>query len=290
LKKKLNLALPAFGNYLSTSELFDHKSLHQTKWKDVKFDIFTLHNRWNKKEVMTLLQEAVPTFTIIRDPVQVFDSLFHYHDEFREFYAVKDIHEMVLMMQNTTSPNLFRERYMGIFGRNQLSWDMGISPDLFDNMTAMRKEIERLDREFDLVMIADRLDESLILLNELLNWPLKNVVHLNLNRRKPEKLTFLSKIEKKVISNWLAADIQIFDHFSQRFNEKLSEINRKHFRSQFFQGVILDKPYVKVQTQLLKEANMQLYDMCVLKEDGNERLTGQFKENNDNIIGYIIKE
>jgi hypothetical protein len=63
--------LPKSGNYLSRTELFDHSSLNTTKWKNVEFDIFSLHNRWNKKEVMALLREDVPTFTIIP-----FDVLF----------------------------------------------------------------------------------------------------------------------------------------------------------------------------------------------------------------------
>ncbi len=171
--------LPNSGNYLSRTELFDHSSLNTTKWKHVEFDIFSLHNRWNKKEVTALLREEVPTFTIVRDPVQVFESMFHYlQPHFGKFYGARDIHEMVVIIKNGSSP-LLNKRAGKLFGRNQMAWDMGLSPEIFDDEIAITEEIERLDREFNLVMVANRMEESMVLLKHLLNWPLENVVHLN---------------------------------------------------------------------------------------------------------------
>ncbi|KAK4010372.1 hypothetical protein OUZ56_019518 [Daphnia magna] len=42
---------------------------------------------------------------------------------------------------------------------------------------------------------------------------------------------------------------------------------------------------MKTQTQLLEKANKELYKRCVLQEVGNEKLSGKFKEYNNNIIG-----
>lgn len=284
--------LPDSGNYLSTTELFNHKSLAKTKWKDLPFDIFSLHNRWNRNEVMKVLDDVVPTFTIVRDPVDVFVSMFHYQDKFKEFYGVKDIHEMVLKIQEKPSPPQLNKRWMNYVGRNQMAWDLGLSPDIFDNEEAMKKEIERLDREFDLVMVVSRMDESLILLMHLLNWTVKDVIHLDLNRRKPDKSSPLNNEEIEVLSNWLAADVQIFKYFSRRFDERVAELNLKY--SSAFDSIVnsgfvgQQSAYVNRQTQLLKEANAELYDYCVLNEVGNEKLSGVFKETNDNILGYVI--
>ncbi len=279
--------LPAQGNYLSVTELFDRKSLNKAKWKNVHFDIFSLHNRWNRKEVMALLKEEVPTFTIIRDPVEVFVSMFHFLDKLREFYGTASIHDLVHMIQETPQLPKLRKRLNGFIGRNQMAWDMGLSPDIFDNETAVQKEIERLDREFDLVMISNRMDESLVLLSDLLNWPLERVLHLDLNRRKPDKSAVLTMDERNVLSDWLAADVQIFNHFSRRFDEKVTELNEKKREwgiSNF------SSPYVVKRMRLLKEGNDHLHKVCVIEEVGNEKLSGKFKETNNNIIGYIINE
>lgn len=292
-KNNLNIVLPDSGNYLSTTDLFDHKTLAKTKWKDLPFDIFSLHNRWNRNEVMKVLDDEVPAFTIVRDPVEVFVSMFHYQDKFREFYGVKDIHEMVLKIQENPSAPELNNRWMKYVGRNQMSWDMGLSPEIFDNPEAMKCEIERLDREFDLVMVSNRMDESLVLLAHLLNWSFKDVVHLDLNRRKPDKSSALSDKEFDVLSNWLAADVQLFQYFNRRFDIRVAELNSKYysvFDSILRSGYDEGNDYVKHQTQVLKEANRELYDLCVVQEVGNEKLSGVFKETNDNIMGYVINK
>ncbi|KAI9559184.1 hypothetical protein GHT06_015973 [Daphnia sinensis] len=276
LKNELNVVLPAEGNILSTAELFDHRLLNSTKWRDLNFDIFALHNRWNKKEVLALLREDVPTFTIVREPVEAFESLFQYMDPYmKEFYGAKDIHDMVRMLQNASLSHVMQKRFMGYIGRNQIAFDLGLSPDIFDNATAVAKEIERLDREFHLVMISNRMDESVILLRELLNWPLQNVVHLDLNRRKPKMYSRLSAAEKKVLEKWLAADVQIFQYFSRRFDEKVAEYNWKY--STFTTGLSDVDSAIKRETRLLEEANRQLYDRCVISEVGNEKLESKYK-------------
>ena len=283
------MVLPPFGTYLSKRELFNHKSLEAAKWNGVPFDIFSLHNRWNRKEVMILLKEEVPTFTIIRDPVDVFVSMFHYQLKFRKFYGAVDIHDMVRIIQHTPNLSLLSQRWLGFIGRNQMAWDLGLSSDIFEDPVAIGKEIERLDNEFDLVMLANRMDESLILLSHLLNWPLEYLLHLDLNRRKPERTIQLTLDERAVLGQWLAADVQIFEYFSRRFDERVSKLNKDKEWLEYTVR-LPHESYVQKQMALLKESNRQLYNTCVLEEVGNEKLEGKFKETNDNIIGYVINE
>ena len=172
-----------------------------------------------------------------------------------------------------------------------MAWDMGLSPEIFDDEIAITEEIERLDREFDLVMVANRMEESLVLLKHLLNWPLENVVHLNLNRRKPEKSSVLSVEERKVVSDWLAADVQIYEHFSRRFEEKVAEFNRKHSTMPAFLAALFKMDSaMERERQLLEKAYKQLYDTCVIQELGNEKLKGIFKEYNNNIMGFDVNQ
>lgn len=286
-KKQLNLVIPLKGAYLSRDEMSNHTFLEQVI-KGVSYDIFSLHSRWNRKEVMTVLDEDVPAFTVIRNPVDAFLSLFYYFSPaFGQFFGAENIHDMVRITQIVPRRSILLERFLGFFGHNQMAWDLGLSPLIYENENAMKKEIKRLDREFDLVMISDRMDESLILLKELLQWPLENVVHLDLNRRKPEIAPTLSAEERKILSDWLSADVQIFEYFSRRLDERVSELNKKHASGllSFFRPT-----FVKKETQLLNEANNHLYDHCVVSEVGNENLTGKFKETNDNTLGYLINE
>ncbi len=69
------------------------------------------------------------------------------------------------------------------YGFNQQLWDLGMNHSSFGNATALQSMIETIDRDFDLVMIAERMDESMVLLADLLCVPLTNVTSLKVNVR-----------------------------------------------------------------------------------------------------------
>ena len=61
--------------------------------------------------------------------------------------------------------------------------DLGIkSQDLSDEQK-IREKVKEVDDQFDLVMLADQFDESLILLAKKLCWKLEDLVTLKLNAR-----------------------------------------------------------------------------------------------------------
>ena len=98
-RENLNVVLPPKGNYLSRAELFNRSTLADTPWNGLlEMDIFALHGSnyafrnpllklssftmfsgWNYDEVVALMGRTVKTFTILRDPVDLFESLFSYY-------------------------------------------------------------------------------------------------------------------------------------------------------------------------------------------------------------------
>ena len=77
-------------------------------------------------------------------------------------------------------------------GLNQQLYDMGIKEIDSFNAAVAQKEIDRLKNEFDFVMIAEMLEESLVLLAKDLCWPLEWVAYISQNVRKPDtKVIFL---------------------------------------------------------------------------------------------------
>lgn len=61
-------------------------------------------------------------------------------------------------------------------------FDLGYPDDL--GVMDLRQAIEDLDQRFDLVMVSEYLDESLILLRHLLCWSLHDVVGFVKNARR----------------------------------------------------------------------------------------------------------
>lgn len=72
-------------------------------------------------------------------------------------------------------------------GLNQQLFDLSVDLDL--NSVDKRDigwHIRQLSQQFDLVLIAEYMDESLVLLSHLLRVPLNEVVSLKVNARKEE--------------------------------------------------------------------------------------------------------
>ena len=80
LKNHLTFALPSAGNYLGRYVKYSKAMLANTVWDKVglDYDIFALHTIWNKAEVERTLGPGAVYITILRDPVELFESLWVY--------------------------------------------------------------------------------------------------------------------------------------------------------------------------------------------------------------------
>ena len=66
---------------------------------------------------------------------------------------------------------------------------------MLHSLFLFQEMIARLEEEFDLVMIAEKFDESMIFLASTLCWPLEQVKSFVVNARKPiHKVSLLNKI------------------------------------------------------------------------------------------------
>ena len=66
-------------------------------------------------------------------------------------------------------------RPSAIIGKNQQLWDLGTTHVEMEEASTVQAKIARFDSEFDLVLIAEYFDESLVLLAEILCWDLSDV-------------------------------------------------------------------------------------------------------------------
>jgi galactosylceramide sulfotransferase len=63
------------------------------------------------------------------------------------------------------------------FGKNQMLYNLGMAARDMESQKSVKKMIQKIDLEFDLVMIVEQLDESLILLKKLLCWETDDMVY-----------------------------------------------------------------------------------------------------------------
>ena len=190
--------------------------------------IFSTHIRFNKGPINSVFPKTKAKYiTIIRNPVDRFKSAWFFYNLIKHtgignrgaintFLKSPNAVEEIRKRLSTTS--VYR-----IFNHmsNSNLFDMGLEQDDCQNMTIVKSYIEKMDREFDLVMIADYFDESLVLLKRLLCWEFEDIVYIKL-RGKTTNIEFEEEVKKNILI-WNHADAILFDHFNKTFWGKVHQ-------------------------------------------------------------------
>ncbi|KAK2711795.1 galactosylceramide sulfotransferase-like isoform X2 [Artemia franciscana] len=207
------------------------------------FDIFVEDERWNFANIKKLIGEDSNYVTILRNPVDQFESMFHFMD-LREHYNVSSFEMFLNKLENNTIKD---NRLLNFFGRNQLSFTLGFEPELFENDTAIDKFINEIDNQFNLVMISDYFDESIILLKNLLRSHIGQMLYVPKLRRRTRKKHKISEKETVLLQKWLKADVKLYNTFRRKLERSLT--NR-----------------VRQEAKTLQKLNSNLQDFCKAAE------------------------
>ncbi|KAK9508482.1 hypothetical protein O3M35_006029 [Rhynocoris fuscipes] len=237
----LDFVLPLTGNYIGNPELFDPSLIPaELTSPSRRYDIFAHHTRYNYTAMKSVMKDNCKFVTILRDPATLYESLFNfYHIENLVNLTLKDI-----MKSQKYWPKL-NVRMLKRIGLNQMSWDLG-----YNNNENIDKFIAKIDKQFHLVMISEYMEASLILLADLMNWPLEYVVSLKLNSRQMDKTKQLTEDEHDKLIELNLIDAELYDYFLEKFRQKLIKYGRKRL----FKNV----------NKLLK-LNKDLQSLCVDK-------------------------
>ena len=106
---------------------------------------------------------------------------------------------------------------------NQQSFDLGLIHDSWSGMEAQMKNfIDQIDKDFDLVMITERMEESLVLLADVLCVPLETVIIVKDHNVRPKiKVKMLSQANREKLEQYLEPDRLLYDHFLRKLDQKI---------------------------------------------------------------------
>ena len=108
------------------------------------------------------------------------------------------------------------------FGMNQQSFDLGQIHDKLSGMKAQKNFIDQIDKDFDLVMITERMEESLVLLADLLCVPLETVTIVkDINVRSKINVKKLSQANREKLEQYQEPDRLLYDHFLRKLDQKI---------------------------------------------------------------------
>ena len=183
-------------------------------------DILCSHARFNKEPMNWLFPRKTTKYvTILRNPVDNYESAFNFAQLGKSFGLGVALDSLEKFLDKPIqSYSHSRKDIMMYLARNPMMFDLGLRFEYFQNLTAVKEYIQFLDNEFDLVMIMDYFDESLLLMKRLLCWKIEDILYVKLNERQDkEKATLLSARVKENIRRWNKADVLLFDYFNASF-------------------------------------------------------------------------
>ena len=215
------------------------------------YNIFASHSQWNSEQVRKLVGIDAKFITILRDPIDVFESGFDYFGFGGQLEM--DINEYVARVFH------FGRSQRAIFGKNQLLYNVGMKSADMDSPKKVDEMIEMTDYEFDLVLIAEKMEESLILMKNLFCWTMNDIRYFKLNEREEKSKSNMSENTRKKLKKWLWADYLLYNYFVQKMDDSIKQFGIESMKS---------------EVSALKLANLKLKTDCHQTYTNNTDLQG----------------
>ncbi len=160
-------------------------------------------------------------------------------------------------------------------GRNQMMWDFGLDPKDFDNDVKIDDKIKEIEETFDLVLMTENFNQSIVLLKQLLCWDYDDLTSLKLNAHEEGTKSKLSQKAKMALKEWLRADYKLYNHFKIKFDTIVENIG------QDFMANELEK---------LRTATDIVTKRCVKKHVANRELSPKDRLYGSGVMAYKLNE
>lgn len=241
-----------------------------------QYDVLCHHMRFNLPEVRKVMPPDSFYFTILRDPATMAESSFSYYRSVSS--AFKKAPNFKAFISHPSYYYRDGER-SNHYARNLLWFDLGFNPNAPFTVALARSGARAVEGIFNLVLLAEYFDESMILLKEELCWSLDDVVTFKLNIRgssmplKPE--------EVKKLWAWNALDWYLYEYFNRTFWDKVEKFGKEK---------------MDIEVMRLRERRQQLAELCLedLKpvgvEDIKEEAIKPFQFGQDKILGWAVRK
>ena len=279
-KHNLTLVLPSNGVHLQFYIDEHVNNVNNTEWFKAGLipNIFCLHSHhWSYSEVAKLMSKSLTKpvyFSILRDPVSVFMSAWDYYElskrttTWLKFSRPLSLEEFALM---DNKPKVLHWNHLNF--RDVSLYEFGLRVTDNDNMTAVEDKIEEIDQTFDLIMIVEHFEESMVLLKDLLCWPPQDMVSLKLNVHEESSKSTLSEKAKLKLKEWLKADYKLYDHFARKLKNEIQKIGSSE---------------MSLELEAYRQWNKEAEAKCPLKFLPKSKLPREDRPWGAGVLGYQV--
>ncbi|XP_044146797.1 galactose-3-O-sulfotransferase 4-like [Bufo gargarizans] len=184
----------------------------------------------SKQEITSQVEKVMPSdtfyFTILRNPVTLMESAFTYYKNTSSFSKAKNIEDFL----NNSNKFYQRDQLDSGFAKNPMTFDLGFDHNGPVLLKHFKLPWRAVDAIFDLVLIAEYFDESLVLLKDALCWNLDDVLSFPLNTRSNKSRSNLSDEAQERIKSWNQLDWQLYIYFNNSFWNHVERFGRERMR------------------------------------------------------------
>ncbi|NXT39226.1 G3ST2 sulfotransferase, partial [Pelecanoides urinatrix] len=243
-----------------------------------RFNILCHHMRFLQPEVQKVVSSSAVYFSILRNPVQLMESSFMYYKSTSAFSRARSLEEFLSQPYHYYNPADSDSHY----ARNLMTFDFGFNPDGEVSTKRVQLMLKAIEVSFDLLLISEYFDESMVLLKEMLCWDLDSVVSFPLNIRDSSTKSPLSDVMVEKIKDWNRLDWEIYTHFNRTFWERIDrDIGRERMQR---------------EVKTLRERQAELARTClqgagsVAPKDIKDSSLRPLQHGNAKILGYNLKQ
>ena len=96
---------------------------------------------------------------------------------------------------------------------NSILFDFGMNPEDYGNKTILQNLISEIDQTFDLIMIVEDFNESMVLLKNGLYWNYEDLLSIKLNVHNEKTKSVISEGAKDSLRKWLKSSYIFYEYF-----------------------------------------------------------------------------
>ncbi|XP_006823240.1 galactose-3-O-sulfotransferase 2-like [Saccoglossus kowalevskii] len=232
---------------------------------NAKFNILCLHCVYNRNAFDNIMADGTKYVTILRNPWNQFKSAFNYFG-WSKLVEKENENTTQYLEKFLEHPGRFykwENETTRVYMRNFMSFDLGLPPTQYDDVNAIMTFVKMRENEFDLVMILEYYDESLILLRRMLCWKLRDILYIPINVSK--KTTHVQPYAEQLYRHFSQADFTLYEHFKEIFLQRLKKSPSLSEEVTYFRQINSD--YKLFCTQAERNSSMKFE---VNKSDWND--------------------
>ncbi|XP_047490341.1 galactose-3-O-sulfotransferase 4-like [Penaeus chinensis] len=204
---------------------------------DGRYHMVVSHTQFNKEGAEQVMKESAKYVATIREPASRFESNWYYGN-----------YEKKLNMTLTAFLKASRYTRGHKSHFNKIADYFGVKDPRDDVPEGeVLSKTKWLNERFDLVMVTERFDESVVLLKHLMCWNTEDVAYIRAHVASPEYKAELSEAQKDRLRQLNRQDVLLYKFFREIFEEKVKAFGEERMQR---------------EVEELRQANARLINDC----------------------------